>query len=623
MCAVHFHPQVASGVEDNMADSDQIAPLPFIETSNGHHRRVATASAELNSDRVPNQQARRPRSFSSIALAQQHLKLPESSHLGQNKKKIIRDRDWDSEENVNPDKIDGTVYERANLFEPGHKAKNIKARQKPGLVTLEYSKIHQKTTSPHYPESKLDLALLGPQPARPPHTRKDESLQPLSPTHDDLAEDMSAPGYAMDRYLEEKDEFEDNLQVPAPAQQDMSDHIPSALVPPARDDEISYTNSAHYAGTEEIYEDGIPEELRRMDPFQTRIRHIRLRTYLMRCSVLQSTIREIERKPWAQSSTKPPYWYYSKMRTLAQRARQLAEALMSNDLRARCEYWFGRGCGGTGDFEAASHHFEQAIKLDVANDYYPSGRLRLRGLRPVEKADVHFLFGSVKDSHTAWKAQTENARQHAQSESERTYQPIEECVDWSGLNSLDWVPDRDRVHQLAAQEHGVRSNQGADVPNPGDPERDRNVRESEETLQTRYAADGLDTTELTRRTFSAREWKYIKHGDVRAAERRRRQESDARRESRQPTSPGMPASPIVVRSDDNELHSPNSPHQQPGKTSARLTQPLSLADELNNEGLYSDYEEEELSPSSVSRTASPEARTPSDIDAELDSASRS
>ncbi|CAO2654589.1 Nn.00g113220.m01.CDS01 [Neocucurbitaria sp. VM-36] len=296
--------------------------------------------------------------------------------------------------------------------------------------------------------------------------------------------------------------------IPASKQDSISD-----LLPPPLDDEISYDGSNNGEDDDEPIPDGIPTHLKEKDEFKTKMRLILLRTLLTRCEVLLSIVHELERKPWAYDATKPPYYYYSKIRNFAYRARRLAEALESRDLQARCEYWAGRGCGGTRDWHAASQHFALAIKLDVENDTFPSGRTKKRALRPNEKEDVHFLLESVTRRHERWLRDTADARGAAQYESEFTGKRIEECINWDSMDSPTWLPERDRVVQIWKREGRTGKKKGGTVEDLGD---DRECDDIEEKRKQ----DNKYEQDLTRREFSAQERHYILHGDSQTAKRK-------------------------------------------------------------------------------------------------------
>jgi hypothetical protein len=221
--------------------------------------------------------------------------------------------------------------------------------------------------------------------------------------------------------------------------------------------------------------------------YATRMHTIQLRTLLTRCTVLATTVRTLERKPWVSTTTtkRTPYWHYSEILTLAQRANTHAEALHNDPLRARCSYWMGRGWGGMGVFGAAVGAFERAVRLDVDGT---------DGLRIGEKSDVKYLLGSARKRFEEYRARMADAKAAARFESERSGRPLDECFDWNEVAS-PWMPDRDRVVEIARREFGARR-EGGD--------------EMEEEVEKKWKDEGIEW----RRVLSEQEWKYIR-GQVR------------------------------------------------------------------------------------------------------------
>lgn len=423
---------------------------------------------------------------------------------------------------------------------------------------------------------------LSPQYSATTESSKTTSPRSLSAKHDDLPKHISAFEYAINPFLRNNIDHELRLGLPSPTVQDGMSDLDPPLLPPPRDDEISYVGTSEGETEDENFaEDGIPSHLKEKDAFRTRMRLIQLRTLLARCLALQSTVHELERKPWAQKCTRPPYYYYSKMRNFAHRARRLAEALESRDLQARCEYWAGRACGGTRDWQAAAQHFSHAIKRDVQHDTYPSGRLRIRGLRPDEKEDVHFLLDSVTRRYESWLKKTADARWAARYEAEHTGRPIEACVNWDSLDSPTWLPDRDRIVQIAKMKLGKEANILASN------ERETIRIEKEKEVKWKYE------DELNRRSLSEKEWRYIRYGD----ERTRKHKDSSIRSSR----PRNPKKPNKHQGKDTASLSSSS---GPSDTTAIQISPdpsLNLQEELEQAG----WSSRTPSPPSFSRTPSP------------------
>lgn len=370
-------------------------------------------------------------------------------------------------------------------------------------------------TSPTDPQRKLDQTSpvsTSLQSGELSSTSKKTSTCPPSPASTELPRYMSAFEWALRPYLDKvlDDTQERQLRLPAPAQQDDSTRVTTPLLAPIQ----NLSNIEHESDEEqeEIPEYGIPSHLMEKDAFRTRIRQIQLRSCLMHCTVLQATASGLERTPWKTDHGHTPRWYYEKMRRLVYKAKPLAEALESKDLQARCEYWAGRGCGGTRDYQAATAHFDLALKLDVPNDTSPNGKARHRGLLPTEKADVRFLLESCSARHKAWEKRTARALKVAERQSEATGLPVQACLEESMVTSPPWMPDRDCVVQLARQAYDDRleSEDKAELAN------DTRLGESREAE---------DTQAMSIRMLNRKEWQYIKHGDVQMAKQRARQQS--------------------------------------------------------------------------------------------------
>lgn len=117
----------------------------------------------------------------------------------------------------------------------------------------------------------------------------------------------------------------------------------------------------------------------------TSLRRTQTQALLLRCQLLDCTIQSTSSKPWAQHGPDPTYGHYEDMRSLAFKARQLAESTQTPALQARCEYWAGRACAGTRDYRAAAEHLRRARWLDVRG-----------GLRRGEKRDVEVVLRGVE-----------------------------------------------------------------------------------------------------------------------------------------------------------------------------------------------------------------------------------
>jgi hypothetical protein len=412
--------------------------------------------------------------------------------------------------------------------------------------------------------------------------------QPLGvlPLHDILPKYMSAFDSTMHTYL-------DTLEVhsPSPADRSGSYDYVSALVPPFREEETTLQD-------EDVSPDGIPAHLKDHDASRTRMRLVRLRTYLMRCEVLQSTVNSLERKPWTQDSNRDSELaqLYSNIRNSATKAKGLAEALQSRDLQARCEYWAGRGCGGLKDWQAALTHFSVAIKLDVPDDTFAKGDPRPRGLLQHEKNDVEFLLKSVTERHETWLLKSEEARKASQV-SEATQGPLEE-VDWEEMRGPSWIPDRDRMYHIAQRQFAKKK--------LGVKRRSRmvNIDEEEtplgkdEVAAVNQRLEIADDRQVVRRVLSAEEWRYILHGD---------ESTKKRSENMKRKSSGMHHQPPADRQRQHSKTSYTSytssaaPSSNNSSTHHTPEMP-NLASELD--GLLNSDDSESLSPEQTSRSPS-------------------
>lgn len=401
----------------------------------------------------------------------------------------------------------------------------VPQQQEPPLdlsAILALANSPQNSSPDNQPASPLSI---GPQRTESTEVSPPPSPQPPSPPHNAVPKYTSAFDYAMHPFLDLDNniDLEPCLHLPA---QDTISAPPSPNFPPLRDDEISYASTDSDADLTKNYvpEDGIPERLFVLDPFRTILYLTRFRTLVMRCAVLQTSVLEIERQPWANHSNdsdderdnrkeekKRPYYYYSKILNLATKAIYLAQALQSSDLEARGSYWAGRGSGGTRDFVSAVHYFEASVNLDVENDVHPSGRIRLRGLRPAEKADVAFLLDRARTCCLGYEGGVEDVRSKAMGEL------LDHEELWTDFEAPPWFPDRDRVIQIAAREFGLLAKLGRKAKYLGELEREDIGRELEDRVQKQWKREGIadDVGEITRRVLSRGEWRYVKRGDGR------------------------------------------------------------------------------------------------------------
>ncbi|KAI0571883.1 hypothetical protein Alg215_10119 [Pyrenophora tritici-repentis] len=281
----------------------------------------------------------------------------------------------------------------------------------------------------------------------------------------------------------------------------------SPLLDPSQCEEDSASNDES-----DIVEKGpanaVPPHLSPDDAFWTRMRLVQIRNLLVRCQILYTTVRCMERRP-----SKPPTdaqldRYYKKIRYLGTRARKVAEAIGGDDLRARAEYWAGRGCGGLQDWQAAITHFTAAIKFDVPNFTDEKEELRQRGLLQEEKNDVEFLLQSVKQRERDLEQRKENAIREKYGDIHPNLHPPD--INWALLKGPRWTPDRDRLVELAKTQYGStrQSMSRFTITENGE---EGYTKEEISFIYERMAME--DTSEFSRKLLSVEEWRYIVRGD--------------------------------------------------------------------------------------------------------------
>jgi hypothetical protein len=541
--------------------ADDKLPPAESESQQRQHRRTTSAAASFNS--LPHTHSHSNSSTDELTAAVTHkFAAPRPAHnrrhgasnsasyeIDQNAAPlngpVIRGRDWESIYNPHAKKVQSTPPDLRKLLRRTGISQDVQEQQPKSASAIRYSRSLSESPSAHhhnytaavpaaslseimpvymlsptYPFQKLSQSSptsVGPQSGETIPAEPAAPTGPPSPDHNDLPKYGSAFDYAMKPFLGAfiDDSHEKEVRLPPPVHQEARVGPASPIFLPLQDDaSTSYDSDEE---EDDIPEYGIPSHLFEKDAFRTRMRHIQLRTYLMQCTILHNTVGQIQRKPWRSGKEHSPRWYYEKMCSLAGKARPLAEALESRDLQARCAYWQGRGCGGTRDYQAAEAHFKRALLLDEPNDTSPKGRPRLRGLLPTEKADVRFLLDSCTARHRSWEKRMKVAMQWAQNQSDATGLPIEACLDDNVATSPAWVPDRDRIVQLA---RSAFDGTGKTVQGSVDWQRGQTL---EDELQARWKHEDEDVQAMKKRTLSKKELQYIKHGDAKVREQRARQ----------------------------------------------------------------------------------------------------
>lgn len=200
--------------------------------------------------------------------------------------------------------------------------------------------------------------------------------------------DQSAFTFAVRPFHSEYVDHLNNLSLPSPTESESSIEVIPIPNPPRSTELVdkpvipqTYSpHSEHFKG----YHTDTPARIEAKHGPIAILRCTQIQTMLMRCQILQSTIRGLEGKPWVKHRDELKYQHYQTMRELTCRARQLAEGAQHLALQARCEYWAGRACAGTNDFFAALEHFRRACSGGTG------------GLRCEEAVDVHALLRGVE-----------------------------------------------------------------------------------------------------------------------------------------------------------------------------------------------------------------------------------
>jgi hypothetical protein len=255
--------------------------------------------------------------------------------------------------------------------------------------------------------------------------------------------------------------------------------------------------------------------IKRRSEFASRIQHIALQTALVQCTMLQNTVQQLERRPWEVKATHTARRHYKKMCALAFTALQLSQALESRGLQARSEYWAGRGCGGMRDYQAGEAHFREAIRLQKLHENETSSISRPKGLLPTELEDIEFLLESCRARLQDQKKRSNKIIEIARRESAKKRKSLQGCRDRTSMISPPWMPDRDRIMELARRQFGH-------VKPPNKISQSFVNQEHAQTLeaevQEQIIMDGDELKIITTKRLSKQEYEYIIHGEKRQAE---------------------------------------------------------------------------------------------------------
>jgi hypothetical protein len=342
------------------------------------------------------------------------------------------------------------------------------------------------------------------------------STNPPSPGPSQVPKHMSAYGYAMFPFLKlglnaNKQDLDHS---PSSTNQGSESGTISSLRLPVLNDRRPRRQSKEKS---DVFVFSTSSNPRNRAMFGTRMKHIQLRTLLMQCTMIQSTIRELQRKPWVVKKTDTVRLHYEKIRSLAYKALQLAQALENPSLQARPEYWAGRGCGGTRDYQAAEAHFEDAIRLNKFREH-EFNSVPQEGLRPMEEQDVHFLLESCRARHQNWKERNDKIVKFAERESTETQKPLQTCLDETPLISPPWMPDHDRITELDRRRFECVK-PPSKVSQPWVDK--KHAQELQNEVQAQMREDRRDMRASTIITFTREELEYIKHGNATRYRRQR------------------------------------------------------------------------------------------------------
>jgi hypothetical protein len=255
--------------------------------------------------------------------------------------------------------------------------------------------------------------------------------------------------------------------------------------------------------------------IKKRSEFASRIQHVAIQTALVQCTMLQNTVQQLGRRPWDISVTHTARWHYVKICALAFRAIQLSQALESRGLQARSEYWAGRGCAGMRHYQAAEAHFRETIQLQKLSQDDGSGTLQPQGLLPTELENVAFLIESCRARLQNQKRRSDKTVEIAQQEATKGNKSLQDCLDEPSMISPPWMPDRDRMMELARRQFGETKTLSK-ISQPFVDPKQAWTLEFEVREQIKMESEELRI--MTTKRLSEQEYEYIMHGERRQAE---------------------------------------------------------------------------------------------------------
>lgn len=229
---------------------------------------------------------------------------------------------------------------------------------------------------------------------------------------------------------------------------------------------------------------------------------------MSRCQALQCIVNASECKPQTQKSTLDIHINYSKILSFAQEARKIAEELESVALEARSAYWAGRGCGGLRDWQTATIHFTNAVRLDASYSNLEHTRAHYGGLLRHEKEDVEFLLQNAKQRYNEWTHKTKKPQKKQDGQDVET-------ANLRDMRDPSWTPNRD-FRNWAAKQQLDKNRKAGRRRNVFLPKEGQEVRKlwKYEIPIIRKRLEILDGKNTFRRTLNADEWFYVLRGNL-------------------------------------------------------------------------------------------------------------
>lgn len=213
-----------------------------------------------------------------------------------------------------------------------------------------------------------------------------------------LQVNVSAFDFAIREYISDHDGPECRATLRSPTNLDFSSWLGSSSPTYINGETSSPRDTRPKLASEVTPEDDISAWRRGQDPYRTILRRNYVKMQLARCQILLATMI------LAQSNSSSPGTEYcahlgAKVRALACKAYGYAEWLQSEGLRARCEYWYGRGSIGMEDWSAAVFSFQSALRHDTASKPILGQSAGNEGLSKEEREQIQHLLKIASRLH--------------------------------------------------------------------------------------------------------------------------------------------------------------------------------------------------------------------------------